>query len=150
MPLLASCACQGKKEVPVAAAPEEPEQRLRAALKKWQGIPYRWGRADHRGMDCSGLVMVLYDDVFNIQLPRTTKELMDIGRPVPRAGLRTGDLVFFSLRKKAFHVGVCLNNREFAHASASQGVTISSLRDAYWEKNFLTARRIDLLNEGDL
>ena len=78
-----------------------------------------------------------------MQLPRTTKEQMGFGRPVPRTGLKTGDLVFFSLKKKTYHVGICLNNGEFAHASTSLGVTISSLHDPYWEKAFIMARRAD-------
>ena len=137
-----SCAYQGNKEVPVAHTPGESEQGLREALKEWQGTPYRWGRADHKGIDCSGLVMRLYQDVFNVQLPRSTKEQMGLGRPVSRTGLRAGDLVFFSLRKKGYHVGICLNDGEFAHASTSLGVTISSLQDPYWEKAFMMARRV--------
>lgn len=139
---LVSCASPGKREAPVGYPPGGSEQRLRAALKPWEGTPYRWGRADHKGIDCSGLVMRLYGDVFSMQLPRTTEEQMGLGRPVPRTGLRAGDLVFFSLRKKAYHVGICLNNREFAHASTSLGVTISGLQDPYWERAFLTARRV--------
>ena len=142
-----SCAYPGKKEVHVATPPAgEAEQWLRVALKEWEGTPYRWGRADHRGIDCSGLVMRLYGDVFKIPLPRTTKEQMGVGRPAPRTGLKTGDLVFFSLKKKIYHVGICLNNGEFAHASTSLGVTISSLQDSHWEKAFITARRVDPLN----
>ena len=141
--VFASCAYQEKKEVPVAYPPGEAEQQLRAALEEWDGTPYQWGRADHKGIDCSGLVMRLYEDVFNRQLPRTTKEQMAFGRPVTRTGLKSGDLVFFSLKKKGYHVGIFLNNGEFAHASTSLGVTISSLHDPYWEKSFLTARRVD-------
>lgn len=143
VPVFASCAYQGKKEVPVAYPPEETEQRLRVALKEWDGTPYQWGRADHRGIDCSGLVMRLYEDVFKMQLPRTTKEQMAFGRPVTRTGVKSGDLVFFFLKKKTYHVGIFLNNGEFAHASTSLGVTISSLHDPYWKKSFLTARRVD-------
>jgi cell wall-associated NlpC family hydrolase len=87
--------------------------------------------------------MRLYDDAFSIELPRTTGEQMGLGRSVPRTELRAGDLVFFSPKNKAYHVGVCLNDREFAHASTSLGVTVTSLYDPYWERVFMMARRLD-------
>jgi cell wall-associated NlpC family hydrolase len=43
---------------------------------------------------------------------------------------------------KNHHVGIYLNRGKFAHASSSQGVTISRLDDGYWLRSFRTARRI--------
>lgn len=144
MSTVLSCAYPGRKDALPEYTPGESEQRLRAALREWQGIPYRWGRADHKGIDCSGLVMRLYENAFNVQLPRTTQEQMGVGRPVPRGGLETGDLVFFALHKKAYHVGIFLSDGEFAHASTSQGVIISSLREPYWGNSFIMARRVNV------
>lgn len=118
------------------------EQQLRAAVGGWIGTPHKLGGNDHSGIDCSGFVQMVYLDVFNVRLPRSTALQVQTGAPIRLAQLRIGDLVFFHPPNKIRHVGVYLGRGEFAHASASRGVVISKLRTSYWQKCYWTSRRI--------
>lgn len=118
------------------------EQHLRAAASDWEGTPHRWGGTSRRGVDCSGLVQSVYADLFEVSLPRTTREQARVGKQV-RAGRRApGDLVFFKTGAKTRHVGMYLGRGEFFHASSSAGVTISRLDAPYWQRTYWTTRRI--------
>ena len=131
----------------VTAAPSTPavvahvETMLRAEVEQWRGTPHVLGGEDRNGLDCSAFVRNVYDDLFDVRLPRTTKEQAGAGQAV-RDALRPGDLVFFRPRAKARHVGIYLSGDEFAHVSSSEGVTVSSLSDAYWRDAYWTTRRI--------
>lgn len=118
------------------------EQRLRAAEQQWHGTPYRWGGVSRDGVDCSGFVMNLYQDLFDLPLPRTTTEQVEAGEAAPPDALQAGDLVFFRTSRKTWHVGIYLSAGEFAHASTSQGVMTSRLDNAYWQEAYWTSRRI--------
>ncbi|MEE4111518.1 MAG: NlpC/P60 family protein [Desulfobacteraceae bacterium] len=119
-----------------------PAQMLRAEIQSWLGTPHRMGGLSRRGIDCSGLVVVLYDDLFDMRLPRTTTALMRTGRPVDVHRLTAGDLVFFNPATKFNHVGIYLGQGEFVHASASYGVMLSRMDDDFWRTCYLTSRRL--------
>ncbi|WP_228350325.1 NlpC/P60 family protein [Rhodocaloribacter litoris] len=121
---------------------EVVEQRLRAEVATWIGTPHRWGGASRAGVDCSGLVHVLFGELFALRLPRTTEAQARTGTPVRPEALRAGDLVFFQIDKRTRHVGIYLCCGEFAHASSSLGVTISHLDEPYWQRAFRAARRV--------
>lgn len=107
-------------------------QLLIDEITKWIGTPYRYGGNDRSGIDCSAFVRSVYRDAFAVELPRTTEQQVQEGREVPASDLRMGDLVFFRPQGKDRHVGIFLDGGEFAHASTSQGVTISRLDEKYW------------------
>jgi len=65
---------------------------VRAALSKL-GRPYVWGATGPDRFDCSGLVQWAYAQA-GVPLHRTTYEQIHDGIPVPRSGVRAGDLVF--------------------------------------------------------
>lgn len=117
------------------------EQRLRTAVGMWKGTPHQMGGTTRQGVDCSAFVQRLYQDVFNQWIPRTTYLQVRSGQSVDKDLLRTGDLVFFKYPLKGRHVGIYLDQGEFAHASTSKGVTISSLQNNYWRQFYWTARR---------
>jgi cell wall-associated NlpC family hydrolase len=120
---------------------------LESELDTWMGVPYVLGGTSRRGVDCSGLVQQVFSDVFNIQTPRTTSGLKRTGSAVSGRSLRTGDLVFFEPGGNS-HVGIYLGNEQFAHASSSSGVMVSSLSEPYWRRSYTSSRRI--LGSGDL
>lgn len=130
------------------------EQQLRDHEQRWDGVPYRWGGLSRDGVDCSGFVMTTYQDLFGLSLPRATREQVQVGQAVPPDELQAGDLVFFNLSGRARHVGLYLGAGEFAHASTSEGVTISHLDETYWRKTYWTSRRVlpppDTLPPSDL
>lgn len=125
-----------------AAHNQQVVQALRSEIQSWLGTPHRLGGMNRRGIDCSGLVVMVYDALFDLQLPRTTVELMHSGQGVDRKSLMGGDLVFFNPGYKSRHVGIYLGHGEFAHASTGSGVIISRLDDDFWQRCYLTGRRV--------
>lgn len=110
--------------------------------KQYMGTPYRFGGAAPGGFDCSGYTMYVFNK-HNIKLPRTADIQYKMGKPVSRANLLPGDLVFFTTYEPgASHVGIYTDNGNFIHASSSKGVTISGLNDSYWRTRYLGARRV--------
>ena len=109
------------------------------------GIDYRYGGdTPARGLDCSGLIRYVFQEVTGVTLPRTAKELSRIGREVRAADLAPGDLVFFNTRRFAFsHVGIYLGEDRFIHAPSRGGeVGVASLSSEYWRKRYNGARRL--------
>jgi len=129
---------------PVSVPHDRPsrEQILRNGIRPWLGTPHRMGGMSRRGIDCSGLTVNLYRDLFGIQLPRTTHAQMRSGRWVDRSQLTPGDLVFFKPAKKYRHVGIYLGRGEFVHTSTRRGVMISRLDDDFWRSCYLSGRRL--------
>jgi cell wall-associated NlpC family hydrolase len=118
------------------------EQRLRATVHQWRGTPHRMGGTDRSGVDCSGFVQQVYNDVFGIRLPRTTAGQVHHGVNIATSRLRPGDLVFFLPTRTLRHVGIYLGDGQFAHASKTKGVMISRIDEPYWRKAYWTARRV--------
>ncbi len=118
------------------------EAHLRQAARDWEGTPHRLGGLDHNGIDCSGLVVRIYADLFNRRLPRTTGALARYGRPTAPRDLAPGDLVLFRPPGSKQHVGIYLGRNEFVHAATTRGVMISRLDERYWRRSFWTARRV--------
>lgn len=117
------------------------EHKLREAAAEWEGAPYKEGGTDKEGVDCSGFVQAVYREVFDRELPRSTKLQEKVSVEVEPDSIRLGDLVFFRTKGfgpffKKHHVGVYIGKQEFVHASSSKGVMISRLDDYYWKKNF--------------
>lgn len=111
--------------------------RLYAFIDQWMGTPYRFGGLDHDGIDCSGLVVLLQQQVYGINIPRTTGQQVSVIKRKFEEDLQEGDLVFFDYDGKKFsHVGVYLQNGYYLHASSSKGVIIVKLHDPYTYKYF--------------
>ena len=109
------------------------------------GVDYRYGGdTPEEGLDCSGLVRHVFQEVTGVTLPRTSKELARVGKAVQRADLKPGDLVFFNTRRFAFsHVGIYLGDDRFIHAPRTGSeVEIAELDNGYWRKHFDGARRL--------
>lgn len=112
----------------------------------WLKTPYRRGGMSSRGMDCSGLTGTIYKNVFGITLQRSSNDISKIDvKDLTKNELKPGDLVFFSTSrggKRVNHVGVFLGNRHFIHASCSNGVIISSLDEAYYQRTWVKGGRV--------
>ena len=109
------------------------------------GVEYRYGgETPERGLDCSGLVRYVFQQVTGVTLPRTAKEMSRIGTRVELADLRVGDLVFFNTRRFAFsHVGLYLGDNQFIHAPRrGREVEITTISALYWQTHFDGARRL--------
>jgi cell wall-associated NlpC family hydrolase len=119
------------------------QSKIMRAISRYMGVPYVYGGADPRGVDCSGYTMLVYKESIGGELPRSAEEQFHIGTHVSFKDLKFGDLVFFNTTgPPASHVGIYLGDDLFAHASVSFGVTISSLESSYYKKRYTGARRI--------
>lgn len=112
-------------------------KKLYEFIDEWEGTKYEFGGLDKRGIDCSGLVYLLYKEVYHQQIPRTTAEQVNSIKRKYESHLKEGDLVFFDYDGKKFsHVGVYLQNGYYVHASTSRGVMVAKLHDPYTYKYF--------------
>jgi len=127
--------------------PEERNLFVRVA-KTFLGAPYRLGGSTLRGIDCSALVKKIYE-IFNIHLPRTTREQFQVGKRVEKGELEEGDLVFFKTRRSNNgHVGIYIGNNEFVHASRlNKEVKVDNLDTPYFSKRFLKGVRVKELEQ---
>jgi cell wall-associated NlpC family hydrolase len=109
------------------------------------GVDYRYGgTTPESGLDCSGLVQHVFQQVTGVTLPRTSKEMSGLGSKINVHDLKPGDLVFFNTRRFSFsHVGIYLGDNRFIHApSRGNEVEIAKLSESYWQKHFDGARRL--------
>ena len=98
------------------------EQRILEEYRRWKGTRHRLGGTGSQGIDCSGFVKAVYKDVFNINLPRTTKAQVRQGKSVSFNELQPGDRAAGS--GYAFHPPMILQNSRrnedfFRHQSRS-------------------------------
>ena len=86
---------------------------------------------------------VIYKQVYGISLNRTANDMTRNVTFIAKSQLREGDLVFFNNSKgKVSHVGIYLKEGLFAHASTSNGVSVSRLDNTYWQKHFYKGGRV--------
>ena len=110
------------------------------------GTRYRFGGTSEAGFDCSGFIGYLFREEAGMNLPRSTREMINVNAPlVARNNLKPGDLLFFSTsgRGRVSHAGIYLGDNQFIHSSSrrSGGVRVDSLGDSYWSKTFIEAKR---------
>ena len=140
--ITAACSTQQQTIAPLFGN----EDRIKFAIKEkgtsWEGVKYRYGGVNpQKGFDCSALVQLLYKDQFDITLPRTTRQQVQVGESIQKTSLKAGDLVFFKTGRSMRHVGVYIEAGKFLHVSSSKGVMVSSLDNPYWSKRYWKSTR---------
>lgn len=124
---------------------EEPiDHKVLGFMEHWYGTRYRMGGRDVSGVDCSSFAQFYMGAIYDIPLPRTSREQFNFAQHIDRNELKEGDMVFFytGRKKQVSHVGIYLRNNRFAHASTSNGVIISSLEEDYYRTRFAGAGRV--------
>ena len=111
------------------------------------GTPYKWAGTSRSGMDCSGFVSTAFSSI-NVPLSRSSTEMSTQGTDIPLSQAEVGDLLFFKTNRKhnrISHVGIVVgvgDEVKFIHASVSQGITVSSLSENYWQKAYAKTSRV--------
>ena len=123
-------------------------EKMLMEIIKYLDTPYKYGGNTKNGIDCSAFTQTIYEKTFSVTLERSAREQYHEGEVIgDKDGLKFGDLVFFNTRRRVRpgHVGIYIGDHLFAHASTKNGVTVSSLDEAYYSKRFMGGRRIESL-----
>lgn len=134
---------------PIIIKPESSQVNIDSILwiaKRYIGTPYKMGGLGFNGMDCSGLVKTVFEEV-GIALPHNSNELAKHGILISKKDdLKKGDILFFHTEweneNMINHVGIYIGNGYFIHATTSLGTIISKLKDPAYKNNFICATRI--------
>lgn len=99
--------------VPSASTASVASYAVKLASEK---IPYVWGGASLKGMDCSGLTSYVYQHAAGISLPHNTvsQEAMVSKHSVSKA--QVGDLLFWGSAGATYHVAIYIGNSEYVAA----------------------------------
>jgi len=121
------------------------------------GVKYVYGGTSTKtGLDCSALIQQIYKDN-KLNIPRTTKQQILIGKEIQLKQIKQGDLLFFTGRSipthintnKVGHVAIYIGDNKIMHAT-SKGVIIDSIGNKHWiyyyKKRLITIKRINLYN----
>jgi peptidoglycan DL-endopeptidase LytE len=116
---------------------------IRDAMR-YLGVPYLWGGASERGMDCSGFIFRVFERYAGSLGRARSYDYYRNMRPMAPEALIPGDLVFFTTDEPGpSHVGIFIGDGKFIHSSStSGGVTITPLDDPYYGARFLGVRRL--------
>lgn len=131
------------------------EETIVMTAEQFTGIPYLWGGASSKGVDCSGFVNMVYF-LNGIQLPRDADQQALVGNEVIAdtefTNIRPGDLLFFGRKKDDIlvipitHVGLSLGGKKFIQASGDVHCSSFNINDKEFDKrrteSLLGIRRI--------
>lgn len=122
------------------------EQLINVA-NDYKGVRYSWGGMSRKGMDCSGFVKTAFNQ-FDINLPRTSREMASLGNKIKKNEAKPGDLIFFKNggSRVINHVGIVVevngDDIKFIHSATSKGVSVNSTNEAYYSKGFVQVNRV--------
>lgn len=117
---------------------------IRGAIDTGQdmiGTRYEYGADREDAVDCSALVRRMFGSV-GVAVPRTTRELVTMGRAVKTADLRPGDLLFYRFGKRGLHVAVFVEGDRVLHASVSQRKVVETTLGPEWQGRRVAVRRM--------
>ena len=128
--------------------------RIRQFANRWLGTPYQWGGSTRAGIDCSAFLRQMYRDLFNVELPRTTRQQIRLGLDIPidpkspSRGLEPGDLIFYIDRDGVpNHVVVYAGGNMITHSVSGRGVVMDPIRKVFGRR--IVGRRMLVPNDED-
>lgn len=114
-----------------------------SSAKSQLGKKYKFGGISPKtGFDCSGLAYWAHK-TNGITIPRQSFKQYKSGAKVKFKNLKKGDLLFYTTYKRGpSHVGIYYGNDSFIHSpNSNKSVEITSMKNSYWKKRYLGARR---------
>jgi len=137
-------ACSSSPNRPYTVSDDQKNDLVMYAVSL-ADTPYHYGgNSANQGFDCSGFVGHVYRHSLDISLPRTSREISRVGKPVGVDQLSPGDLVFYNTRRASFsHVGIYIGDGKFVHSPRSgESVRTEEMQMPYWQARYDGARRI--------
>ncbi len=125
-------------------------QRLLSEAKMWLGVPYKYAGNDRDGVDCSGLMVQVFQRALGIKLPRVSREQADYCRSIPKERLVPGDLVFFATGKdnaRISHVGMFLGDGKMIHSSTRRGVVVDDIEGGYFADTYRRSGQVEAFHK---
>jgi len=115
------------------------------------GIPYELKGRTTAGIDCWGLVRLVYREQFNIELPSFTEEYFSEYDDKTNAEIiaakkeswtqlqdpKPGSVVLLNILGYPSHVGVVIDQNTFLHARLDDSVGIEKLSDPRWKRRIV-------------
>ena len=119
------------------------DKKLIEVVADWKGTAYLYGGNNKTGVDCSGFVGAVYQEVYNKKLHRRSRDMLLDVKIIKKSELHLGDLIFFKTGGKSYvsHVGIYIADNKFIHA-ASRGVVVNDLNDTYYRKAYYKSGRV--------
>ncbi len=83
--------------------------RIVQVAETYLGDPYLWGGSSHKGIDCSGLVLVAYRDGAGVALPHFATAQAAKGRAISADQVQAGDLVAWGVPGNYPHIAIAVD-----------------------------------------
>ena len=112
---------------------------------KYIGIPYKDGGRETDGLDCWGLVRLVYKNEYGIELPSFKNEYIISDRQrvnelfnqyreswTVEENPKEGDVVLLRLLGEEAHVGVLVNDKQFLHVNHKTPAAVENLSSIKW------------------
>ena len=114
------------------------------------GIPFKYKGRDENGLDCWGLVRLIYKNEYNISLPSFSEEYIenDVDRIQDlisqyKEGWESveapseGTAVLFKVMGTESHIGVAISATHFIHAREGYDSAVEAFDSPYWKRRIV-------------
>jgi cell wall-associated NlpC family hydrolase len=129
-----------------AASSVSPIKKMLDFAKEQLGKKYVYSTEGPKTFDCSGLVyyVLKHTGISTARCSASGFSGVDSWEKISRSSLQPGDLVFFKSddSSRISHTGIYLSDGDFINASSSDGIVKISALTGYYDRNFVTARRV--------
>lgn len=112
------------------------------------GLPFKDGGRDRAGIDCWGLIRLVYAELWGLDLPDLSGRYDDLSRHqdlaqlywdhaagwqgVEPSDLRLGDLLLLRIEGWASHVGMIVSRTKMLHAELREAATLEDFDSRLW------------------
>lgn len=121
-------------------------------LAKYISIPFEERGRSHNGVDCWGLIFLVYRDILKIELPtylegyenledrKEISNIMSNDKHILWEEVETPklyDVCLFNMVRVPMHVGLCLDKISFMHSFKGNEVCIEKFNNIKWNKRIV-------------